>query len=485
MNAINIRYIKGALLLVCLCVLHSACTKLVEADAPVTSINGENVYNDNATAAAVLNSIYTAMSQKGITADGITALSLFPALSADELSLYGASTDPVYIAYYRNALTNINTGNTDFWKIIYPLVFTTNAAVEGLSAATGLTQAVKQQLSGEARFLRAFFYFYLLNLYGDVPLALSTDYSVNALLSRTPKDKVYQQIIADLKEAQSLLADTYVMADAITPYPPSSEERVRPNKWAATALLARVYLYTGDYVNAEKQATAVISNTGLYDIMPLNNTFLKESREAIWQLQPVRTGQNTQDARLFMLPDTGPNGLFPVYLGSHLLNSFEAGDQRRFGGNWIDSVNIGAATYYYPYKYKLSTTTAATILEYVMVLRLAEQYLIRAEARAQQNNIQGAGTDLDVIRHRAGLPGYNGAPEKNALLAAILHERQVELFTEWGHRWLDLKRTGMVDTRMHTITPQKGGAWKSTAQQYPIPASELQRGPNFIQNAGY
>ena len=121
-----------------------------------------------------------------------------------------------------------------------------------------------------------------------------------------------------------------------------------------------------------------------------------------------------------------------------------------------------------------------------MVLRLGEQYLIRSEARAVQNKIDDAQSDLNVIRQRAGLESTI-ASDKNSLLNAILAERKAELFTEMGHRWLDLKRTNKIDEVMSVETPQKAGGteWKSYQQFYPIPTRELERAPNLIQNPGY
>jgi hypothetical protein len=140
-------------------------------------------------------------------------------------------------------------------------------------------------------------------------------------------------------------------------------------------------------------------------------------------------------------------------------------------------------TYYFPFKYKLNKPEDPQS-EYLMVLRLAEQYLIRAEARAQQGDLTGARSDLNVIRHRAGLNGTNTST-KETLLTAILKERQVELFTEWGHRWLDLKRTGKVNAVMTMVTPQKGGVWENFKQWYPIPRQDLRLNPNLTQNEGY
>jgi len=459
---------------------QTSCTKLVAVKPPITSISSENVFSTDATAASVLTGIYTTMSISYFPGGGMTSLSLFPGLSADELSLFPGSTNAAYIGYFQNSLTNLNTSNTDFWRNIYPLIYVANSAIEGLTDANSLTPAARQQLLGEAEFVRAFCYFYLVNLYGDVPLVVGTDYTVNSTLSRTPSAQVYQAIIADLKDAQTKLNSDFVGADAVT----TTTERTRPTKWAATALLARTYLFTGDWTNAEAQASAVINNSGTFSLVSeLNGVFLANSSEAVWQLQPVLSGYNTQDANLFILPASGPDKLsFSVYLDSLLLNSFEANDLRRM--NWIDSVMVpGLGTFYYAYKYKVNTP-GAPLTEYSMVLRLGELYLIRSEAEANLNDLSNAANDLNVIRSRAGLPNTTAATQAN-LLTAIMHERQTELFTEWGHRWFDLKRTGAVDSVMAVVTPVKGGSWNTNWQWYPIPLSELKTDPNLVQNKGY
>jgi hypothetical protein len=467
-----------------LILLSLSCKKLIEVNGPVTSINGANVYADDATAISVLTGIYTDLSQNSpYGSNGFTTLSAYCGLSSDELSLYGKASSND-IACYTNALSVSNSSTVNFWSKIYRYIYFTNAAIEGLSNSTSLTPVVKQQLMGEAKFMRAFCYFYLINLYGDVPLAISSDYAVNAVLARSSKVEVYQQMISDLKEAKDLLSSNYVDGSIIK----SSTKRVRPNKSAAAALLSRTYLFSGDYVNAEEEATVVIDNSVLYSLATLNNVFLNSS-EAIWQLQPVYAGWNTEDAKLFNLSSSplGLNASHPVYLSSFLINAFEAGDNRKT--SWTNSYLDITGTYYYPHKYK-TATKGAPVTEYLMVLRLAEQYLIRAEARTQQNNFSGAQNDLNMIRTRAGLANTI-AKDKASLLVAILHERQMELFTEWGHRWLDIKRTNSVDTVMNGVAPKKNAIfnitrqWNTDQQLYPIPIIELQRDPNLVQNTGY
>jgi hypothetical protein len=169
-------------------------------------------------------------------------------------------------------------------------------------------------------------------------------------------------------------------------------------------------------------------------------------------------------------------------LSNSLLQSFEINDLRN--AQWVSSIDVSGNTYYYPYKYKIKSGT--TINEYSMVLRLAEQYLIRAEARAQLDDVEGAIGDLDRIRQRAGLPLYQDTQpgmSKAEVLSAIEQERRIELFSEWGHRWLDLKRTGKAD---EVLGLEKGSDWQPTDVLYPIPFSEIQNNRNLLpQNPGY
>jgi hypothetical protein len=137
-------------------------------------------------------------------------------------------------------------------------------------------------------------------------------------------------------------------------------------------------------------------------------------------------------------------------------------------------------TYYFPYKYKIRTGYTP-LNEYYTVLRLAEQYLIRAEARVYINDFAGAKADINTIRTRAGLSNTS-ASDKASLLLAIEQERRIELFVEWGHRWLDLKRTGRASA---ILAPLKGADWQSTDILWPIPQSQINTNPSLIQNPGY
>lgn len=488
----------------------SSCRKLVESPIPSDSIAETSVYAVDATAIAVLDAVYISMNAPDQPFQGNRSIGLLAGLSADEYTLYNGVTTGTVFYYYRNSLSQalgtVSSG-AEQWPILYNYVYKCNAAIEGLNKSTTLTPTIKKQLLGEAKFLRAFFYFYLVNLYGDVPLALTTDPEVNNFLSRSPKTDVYKSIVVDLKEAEELLSENFLSGTILT----TTTERVRPTKWAANALLGRVYLYIGDWEKAENRTSLVINNTTLFGPLPgLNNVFLKNSQEVIWQIQPTDINFNTTEAKTLVIPPTGlhPSGN-PAYLSKQWLSIFESNDQRKFFGNWVDTTIYKISnnpviwdTIAFCYKYKknefdpniISTSTVpgyTKMSEYFMMLRLGEQYLIRAEARAKQGKLAEGISDLDVIRERAGLQKIaitNPGISQSILLDTILHERRVELFGEWGHRWFDLKRTGKIDQVMSVHTPLKSNGsvqWQPYQALCPILLNDIRLNPNLVQNPGY
>jgi hypothetical protein len=450
------------------------CTKFIQIPPPTTALVGVSVYSTNSTAAAALNGIYLTMANNSV-GGGSHGLSALLGLSADEFNLYPGTADGILNQAYANALQSVD--DVSFWRDLYNGIYNANSAIEGITSSSGVTSSMKQQLTGEAKFIRAFCNFYLVNIYGDVPLVTTTNYKTNASIARTPLAEVYHQIIADLKDAQNLLSENYLNPDGSV-----SQERVRPNKGTATALLARAYLYQQKWDSAEVEATSVINNTNYSLLTDLDSVFLTNSSEAIWQLETPDNGGNTPDAGVFLLSFYGgPSINIPFLLSDSLVIHFEQGDLR--ATHWVDSIIVAPNTYYFPFKYKLALTGLPPA-EFPTLFRLSEQYLIRAEARVEQNNLSGAATDLNAIRTRAGLP--NTAASSHAdLLTAILNERRFELFTESGHRWLDLKRTGNVDAVMSMITPLKGGVWNTTNQLYPIPRTDIISNGKLTQNPGY
>lgn len=475
------KYIKATKIFSCLAsviaiTIIAGCKKVIDIGPPKTLVNAANVYSTNGTAEAVVAGLFSTMSGSGQMFSGTSSFSVQEGLAADELKYY-STTAGGNTFFYTNTL---NAQSPYYWPEIYSEVFTCNSAVIGLTspAASSLTPAIQQQLLGDVKFVRAYDYFNAVNLFGDVPLVLGTDPAVNNMVGRTAAADVLAQVVKDLTDAQALLPDNQYL----TLVAKTTTDRILPNKQTATALLARVYLYNKDWKNAETQATSVISASSYLLEPVLTNVFLKASRETIWQIQSTSTSFANPDANAFVMV-AAPNGLSNNYgISDGLKNAFETGDKRF--DNWVGKLTSGATTYYFPYKYKQNGAPNGTYNEFPIMFRLAEQYLIRAEARAQQNNISGAQSDLNAVRTRAGLANTTAATQVD-LLTAIYNERRIELFSEFGHRWFDLKRTGRLDAVMTTAAPVKGGTWSAYKALIPIPATELILNANMKQNPGY
>lgn len=437
----------------------SSCKKQLQLSPSPVLIEKEKIVSDDQTATAAILGVYVQMMNAGLNmANG--GLSVYPALSADEL--YNTASSTAWDPFTTNALTSNNTiVNTAYWRPAYSCLYQLNALIEELEKATAVSATVKEQLLGEAHFTRAWIYCTLINLFGEVPLVLTTDYKLNAVLPKAPVNQIYDQVIADLQLAKSKLKENYPTAG-----------RVRPNKWSAVALLARVYLYNQNWQLAETEASAVI-NAGMYQLLTdLNTVFLSNNNEAIWQL--LKDNNNTAEAATFIPASATVKPTLAVT--DQLLNTFETGDKRKL--NWLKANTISSQLFYYPNKYKARTSTPLT--ETKQLLRLAEQYLIRGEARVQLNKLDSAKADLNIIRSRAGLLPIIVTTQTD-LMKAVEKERQTELFAEDGHRWFDLKRWNKATT---VLAPLKT-AWLPTAIRYPIPLTELERNPFLLQNPGY
>ena len=200
-------YLRYIVFILVLIAGGSGCTKFVQVGPPQNLITSSATYADDATAISVVRGIYSQMINNAGFASGTAAsITARCGLSADELKNYSA--DPTTQAFYTNALSATNFSQV-LWQEPYKFINNANAVIEGLSGSTAITAAVKSELTGEAKFIRAFCYFYLINLFGDVPLITTTNYQVNAHAERTTAGSVYTQIIADLHDAQMLLPDDY------------------------------------------------------------------------------------------------------------------------------------------------------------------------------------------------------------------------------------------------------------------------------------
>ncbi len=487
---------SGFLLLGMMC----ACKKLVTIPDPINTISTGQVFSSEKQANSAMVGIYSKMingsdylsiGSVGERSFAAGLSTLLGGMSSDELLNYYGTDRQSFYGVNINKLTIYNSNTPwEIWYSAYDAIYGANSVIEGIADSKSVTlkDSVRKALTGEAKFVRAFSYFYLVNFFGDVPLALTVDFNKTAHLSRAPQSEVYQQMIQDLKAAVDALP---------TAYPTATGERTRPNKYAALALLARIYLYTGDYNNAAATATTVIDNVADYTLETnLDDVFRTNSKEAIWQLQQALTDFTIKDATpegVVMQPNTLKVGMAPYCLTTSLLATFEPGDQRL--AKWADSTDnsLGSGSKpgvtYFPAKYKIGKANGTPGMpprEYYMALRLAEVYLIRAEAAA---NGAAGGTataiaDLNIIRNRAGLPALATSLNKEQTLAAVAKERRTELFAEWGHRWFDLKRTRQMHDVLSAIPLKQ--PWVGDFQAlYPLPVPEINTNHFLLQNPGY
>ncbi|MCG2419750.1 RagB/SusD family nutrient uptake outer membrane protein [Aequorivita sp. F47161] len=433
----------------------------IEVETPSHLLGGNNVYTDPTTVEAAIIGIYANLRDYGLLSGGAQGMSNLMGQYADELDYYSAIPLPEE-SFNKNNLTPSEPAVAEIWNSAYNQIYSTNAILEGVAGSDFFSEEEKAEFTGEALFIRGLLHFYLLNLYGDIPYIKTTNYIVNKSVSRMAESDVYALITADLLEAAELLPET-----------DSTGEHTRPNKYTALALLARVYLYQKNYELANQYASLVIENNGWED--NIANVFLNSSRSTLWQFSPGQVGGNTLEADTFIILSAPPS---TRALSSALVNAFSENDLRKT--NWIGVVTDGNNSWYFPYKYKIGLG-AGSSQEYSIIFRMAEQYIIRAEANTRLGNIAEAQNDINKIRNRAGLDNTTATTESE-LLIAILQERQLELFIEFGHRFFDLKRVGKLDEVLDQLKP----GWNTTDRLFPLPERELVVNPNLQpQNPGY
>jgi len=458
-----------------LIITGTSCKKFIEIDPPSDRIITSTLFKDDVTATAAVIGLYARMTESTPTF-AMGAVTIYTSVSSDEMTYSGLETEASQFSNNKIAINNsINAGN--LWRNAYEIIYQSNLIIQGLESANGLTPAIKKQLTGETLFIRAFSYWYLINLFGDVPLVTGVNYDENSKIPRIAKSIVQDKVIKDLEQAKSFL---------LAAYPSASKLRV--NQFSATALLARVRLYKGDFQQAESLATEVIGS-GVYAIEnDPASSFLAGSKEALWQMIP---DQNFFDAPegYYFTPSEDPAERPAYQLTTSMVAAFETGDRRRQA--WVGEKTVDGTKYFYPAKYKVRFDFGQLKTEILVMLRLSELYLIRAEARFKQQNKFGATEDLNYLRaKRRAFPTANvptplpdiASTSTDAQVEVVLfNERQVELFAEWGNRWFDLRRSGKIDEIMSAVKP----GWNQTSALFPIPANEILANKNLVQNPGY
>jgi hypothetical protein len=449
------------------CCSAVSCKKLLEISPnPSDKISADQAFADSTNVVSVLAGIYNNFGIADNTFPTFLngGITIYTGLSADELINLSIEEQEQNTPLYTNSVLPNNFAINVLWADAYKPLYNINAAIIGVASSSGLTAVQKKRFTGELKTVRAFYYFHLVNLFGPVPLVTGVDFRANARLPRSPVDDVYGQIIKDLEEANTSLEPGY-----------PSDGRARPNLYIAKTLLAKVHLYRKNWQKAVDLADEVV-NSGIYTLeADLNNIFLAGSTEAIWQIPLENYFFETVEAYHFV-PELG---FIPNFdMTPELLNAFETGDQRKI--SWVAEYENNGIYFYHPFKYKNKFSGSFGPEEDLMLFRVSEIHLIRAEALAQVDRHADALIDINLLRSRAGLPDLSFT-DKETLLADIMQERRIELFAEWGNRWYDLKRTNMADPVLGASKPD----WQPHDAVYPIPLNQIITNPFLVQNPGY
>ena len=386
----------------------------------------------------------------------------------------------------------IHTPRTDeinsFWKLEFSGITQCNLVLDKVETIA-INKAIKDRVVGEALFLRAFYYFQLTQVFGDVPL-FTTILSPDKLKApRTSKTAVYQQIIADCDRAAGLLPPQYSGADI-----------GRATKGAALALAAKTYLYQKNW-DKTLEYIAKIKALNIYGLMPNYqdnfNEKTQNNKESVWEIQHTNLELNVGNSlNQWWYSKKIVGGYGFAEATDTFVKAFEVDDPRRkftvamndedyFG---VVYKNSFSSTRYSVRKYLQSDSTvtqkADGDINYTAI-RYAEVLLWEAESLAELGRITEGSVPLEIVRNRARLQAANPltalpkvvTTDKTALINAIRHERQVELGFEL-HRYFDLVRWGIAAQNIKEFKVGKH-------EVFPIPQIEMDLNPSLVQNPNY
>lgn len=388
---------------------------------------------------------------------------IFSDLAADNLNnpVDGTATD--YREVDNNNIFPGNGGISGMWASAYESINIANNVIAKVPGMGDMSDDEKNKALAELYFIRALNHFNVLTYFGAVPVKTSPTVGTGGInVPRDPVNEVFDQIIEDLEFAEDFLT--------------TSSVKVRASKYAATALLARVYLYQEDYVNAAAKATEVIEDGGYVLLEDYAGIFTDGSAESIFEID--FTVQNRNRIAEYNFPKT-LNGRREVEPAASILAGYEVDDSRYEASLAPDSTNFDPETLAGIQFYAIKYEDLSEGKENVVVLRLAEMYLIRAEAEAKlAGNVTDIQDDINMIRDRAGLDPTTTTAYADLLLE-IEQERRVEFAFE-GHRWFDLVRTDRATVVLPNVT-------NVNKTLFPIPSSEIltNTNPDMVQNPGY
>jgi len=445
--------------------LCQSCDGFTDVGLPKSQVTRDVVFKDDELAKSAMAGVYRSLEETGFLSGAQNGAQVVLGTYIDELQSYAVATNDVSIFY---SLTHnaSSTKISNLWSATYTQLYYINSVIEGVENSDQVSLSVKNRLKGEGLFLRAILHLYLTQTFGPVPYVNTTDYELNQNIGKSSVAEIYARCKTDLNGAVSLLPE-------ILP----AGNRIYPTKMASYALLARIAYYEKDWDAALQYANLVISNTQYKMESDLNKVFLKDSSSSIWQLLPYSSIYNTYQGNVFIL-NTVPATY--VALRQDFVTEFESGDGRKT--SWIGQKNDSQnQNYYFPFKYKQYLTSTSS-LEYSVIQRVEELYLIRAEAYIFKGQYALAVSDINAVRNRAGLASLVATNDETTLINALIRERRSELFTEFGHRFYDLKHFQKLDQLM-TV---KKAAWKPHFAYWPLPEKDLLLNPNLNpQNDGY
>lgn len=363
-----------------------------------------------------------------------------------------------------------NAEGRDMWIDYYELINITNNLIANVPDINeeGFNEAEKDQIVAESKILRALAYHSLVRYFGGVPLITTptTSLGEESFVERSAVSAVYDQIVIDLEQAESTLGAT------------GSANSRSATGYTAKALLARVHLYLGNYQTAEDYATEVI-DSGTFALGTYEGLFgnTPSTTEPIFRV--VFTSEDSNNLSFFARPN-GYGGR-REYAPTGTYTSAFVNEDLRAAVNLQDFDGNG--------QFELGKYFTLEGSDDVIIIRLAEMYLIRAEARGLKGtpNYTGVASDLNMIQRRAyenqepsGGPyatDYTTADftSDQEVIDAVMYQRGLELAQE-GHRWFDYKRLGMA-------TSQFGINQNMTL--WPIPQRDLDANQNLEQNPGY
>ncbi|MGI4738124.1 MAG: RagB/SusD family nutrient uptake outer membrane protein [Janthinobacterium lividum] len=474
--------------------LLAGCTKDYLNLKPTNTVTTNNFYQTQTDAIQATTAAYSQLQQGGMFNYSLWAIG--DVMSDNSYLGGGGAADGIEFQQLDNfTIPATNPLTTTHWQRAYLGIGECNQVLLRVPDIT-MDATLKNRCLGEAEFLRALYYFYLVRGFGDVPLVTTPAASsaAAAALTRTPAAQVYAQIVKDLQDAITKLPASY-----------SGEDLGRATKWSAQGLLAKVYLTQGDMANAATQARAVIAGSGkmLWPNFADNYKVENENgQESLFEVQfksgltsyttdgPGSVMNEFWGARFFGSPYVVASGGYGFNVPEKdLVTGYVAGDTRRAAtlfapgdaypdGQIQPATLVGNPNGYSIRKQYVGRTNVNnwdSPLNFP-VLRLAEMYLILAEAVGPTGEGLAA---INTVRARAGVAPLAASSTAN-FKAAVIQERRLELAFE-DDRWYDLKRTG---TLVSTLKAQ-GKAVQEFNNLLPVPQAEINVNPNLTQNPGY